>query len=199
MSLRKRIKTIIKQFFYKKELDVFYTRDFFRGRKFIIGEFTYGKPNVIFENDEANLVIGKYCSIAINVTVFLGGNHRVDWITTYPFNVFNKEFPVAKNITGHPATKGDVIIGNDVWIGKSVTIMSGVTIGDGAVLAANSLITKNVGAYEIWGGNPAKLIKDRFSKEDKNKLLKLKWWNWDSKKIIDNIEYLCSNNIEKLK
>ena len=193
------LKRILKRIFHKKDLDTFYTRDFFRDKKFIIGEFTYGKPNVIFENKKANLIIGKYCSIASGVTIFLGGNHRVDWITTYPFSVLNKEFPKGRNIIGHPATKGDVIIGNDVWVGKSVTIMSGVRISDGTVLAANSLITKNVGAYEIWGGNPAKLLKDRFNQEEKNKLLELKWWNWNSQKIIDNMKYLCSNNIENLK
>jgi virginiamycin A acetyltransferase len=76
---------------------------------------------------------------------------------------------------GHPGTKGNVIIGNDVWIGSNVTIMSGVTIGDGAVIANNSHVVKNVEPYTLVGGNPAKLIKYRFSKEQIEKLLKIKW------------------------
>ena len=125
-----------------------------------------------------------------------GGNHRTDWITTYPFghrltNVFNKF-----NGEGHPKTNGDVNIGNDVWIGSNVTIMSGVNIGDGAVIANNSHIVKNVDPYTIVGGNPGKFIKKRFSDETIELLLKIKWWYWDNDKINDNLHLLCSNNID---
>lgn len=103
-----------------------------------------------FENEESNLIIGKFCSIAGGVTIFLGGNHRLDWISTYPFNMLEEEFPEAKMIKGHPATKGDVKIGNDVWIGQNAVIMSGIIIGNGAVIAANSVVTKNIKDYEVW-------------------------------------------------
>jgi acetyltransferase-like isoleucine patch superfamily enzyme len=179
-------------------LSFFYTKDIFRDKKYIIGDYTYGKPRVLFENDEANLIIGKFCSIADEVTIFLGGNHRTDWITTYPFNVLNSDFPEASQIEGHPATKGDVIIGNDVWIGRGVIIMSGITIGDGAVIAAGSVVSRNVGDYEIWGGNPSKLLKMRFECNAILKLQKLKWWDWEISRIKDNIECLCSNNLDKI-
>lgn len=178
---------------------LFFTKDFFLNKKFIIGEYTYGKPNVLFENENANLKIGKFCSIADNVTIFLGGNHRTDWISTYPFNALNEFFPDSSNIQGHPSTKGDVKIGNDVWIGKNVIIMSGISIGDGAVLAAGAVIVKNVGDYEIHGGNPAKLLKLRFKEEEIIKLKNIKWWNWDIEKIKQNINLLCSNNINTMK
>jgi len=90
-----------------------------------IGEFTYGVPEILTYGSQNKLCIGKYCSIGQKVTIFLGGNHRNDWITTYPFNVL---LPYYKNITGHPKSKGDVVIGNDVWIACGVTIMSGVHI-----------------------------------------------------------------------
>lgn len=170
-----------------------YTKDYFKDKKFAIGEYTYGHPTVLFENDNTTLTIGKFCSISTNVTIFLGGNHRYDWNTTYPFNVFTDEFPFAKNIKGHPSSNGDVVIGNDVWLGQGVTIMSGITIGDGAILATNSVVTKNVGAYEIWGGNPSRLIRKRFDDEKIEELLQIKWWDKDLSFIEKNIELLCSD------
>lgn len=176
-----------------------FTKDIFKDKKYIIGNYTYGRPNVLFENSEANLSIGKFCSIAQGVTIFLGGNHNVDWITTYPFNVLDSDFSNGKKIKGHPTTKGDVIIGNDVWIGRSVTIMSGVKIENGAVIGAGAVVTKNIGAYEIWAGNPAKFIKKRFSQNTIDYLNSLNWWNWSAQKINNNLVDLCSANIESLK
>jgi acetyltransferase-like isoleucine patch superfamily enzyme len=161
------------------------------------GKYTYGNPNILWNNDKANLRVGNFCSIASNVTIYLGGNHRTDWVTTYPFghihlNVFN-----SFDGKGHPSTKGDVIIGNDVWIGSNVTIMSGITIGDGAVIANGSHIVKNVEPYSLVGGNPAKLIKYRFTKEQIQKLLEIKWWYWDDAKINKFTPLLCNINIDK--
>ena len=105
-----------------------------------------------------------------------------------------------QNINEHQVimtkTNGDVDIGNDVWIGEHVTIMSGVTIGDGAVIATNSHVVKNVAPYSIVGGNPAKLIKYRFTEEQIQKLLEIKWWNWNDEKINSYLPLLCSSNID---
>ena len=103
---------------------------------FEVGDYTYGIPNVMYPNGK--LRIGKFCSIAWNVTVFLGGNHRVEWIALYPFDSNDPRWPEAEGIETKLATKGDVTIGNDVWIGSDVIIMSGVTIGDGAAIGAGS-------------------------------------------------------------
>lgn len=184
------IKNLIRRFVYGSspiEQEKFFTKDHFFNKKYIIGEFTYGKPKILFENNDSNLYIGKYCSIAQNVSIFLGGNHRTDWITTYPFNDLPNYFPIAAGIKGHPATKGNVIIGNDVWIGQNVIILSGVEVADGAVIAAGSLVSKNIGPYEIWGGNPAKLIRKRFNDEIIKELLDLKWWEWPDDKVKQNI------------
>lgn len=135
--------------------------------------------------------IGKFCSIAEGVTVFLGGNHRVDWISTYPFPAF---FPEAKYITGHPASKGDVIIGNDVWIGTNVVIMSGVTIGDGAVIGAYAVVAKNIPPYAVAVGNPARVVRYRFDEKTIQALLKIQWWNWPIEKIKANMHLLCSTS-----
>lgn len=205
------IKIMIKKFFKKinsmlkrkdkeKPVSQFrHMKDFYKDSNYKIGDYTYGWPKILFKDSGANLEIGKFCSIAGNVQIYLGGNHRTDWITTYPFNVFPDIFPDSNNIKGHPATNGNVVIGNDVWIGNDVSILSGVTIGNGAVIAASSVVTKNIGAYEVWGGNPAKLIKTRFDKDEINKLENLKWWDWDIDKIKLNTHVLCSSIINDLK
>lgn len=164
-----------------------------------IGKYTYGQKHIsVIQDPNSSLKIGKFCSIANNITIYLGRNHRTDWITTYPFghthiDVFNKF-----DGKGHPSTNGDVIIGNDVWIASHVTIMSGIKIGDGAVIAAYSHVIKDVDSYSIVGGNPAKLIKYRFSDDIIKKLLELKWWDFDDNIINDISPILCSNNFEKL-
>lgn len=144
-----------------------------------IGRFTYGFENLsIRQWDEgAALKIGAFCSLANNITIFLGGNHRTDWITTFPFgHIFQDELG-GSDIYGHPSSKGDIVIGNDVWIGSGATIMSGLVIGDGAVVSANACVVKDVAPYNIVGGNPAKIIKQRFNDNIINSLLRLKWWD----------------------
>ncbi len=161
------------------------------------GKYTYGSPNIHWENNDAKLIIGNFCSIACNVNIYLGGNHRTDWVTTYPFGYLHQHIFNNFNGNGHPSTKGDVIIGNDVWIGENVTIMSGVTIGDGVVIANNSHVVKNIEPYSLVGGNPAKLIKYRFTSEQIEKLLEIKWWFWDDEKINKFTPLLCNNNIDE--
>lgn len=166
-----------------------------RYRRYEIGDFTYGDPKVVSFREGSTLRMGKFCSLSKNVTIFLGGEHRTDWITTFPFSALFEE---AAHVKGHPATKGDVIIGNDVWIGFGVTILSGVTIGDGAAIAAQSVVTSSVKPYEIVGGNPAKHIKFRFNEETIAKLLAIRWWDWDLEKIKANVDLLLQPDVNKL-
>ena len=158
--------------------DVSVTRFFNVGNsKISVGRFSYGFENITVKQwgGGASLEIGSFCSIA-SATIYLGGNHRVDWITTYPFGHIYADELGGTAIKGHPSTNGDVIIKNDVWLGQNTTIMSGVTIGDGAAIAANSHVVKDVGAYSIVGGNPAREIKIRFTPEIRDLLLELRWW-----------------------
>jgi acetyltransferase-like isoleucine patch superfamily enzyme len=164
----------------------------------IRGKHTYGNPNILW-NQRTNCYCGNFCSFANNITIYCGGNHNTSWITTYPFGTTEttKIFSINVNNLGHPFTNGNVIIGNDVWIGNNVSIMSGITIGDGSIIAANSNVVKNVEPYSMYGGNPAKLIKYRFTPEQIEKLLKIKWWDWDDEKINENLNLICSSDIDK--
>jgi acetyltransferase-like isoleucine patch superfamily enzyme len=167
-----------------------------------IGVGTYGSPLIYTWDEKTRIKIGKYCSIAADVKIIAGGEHRLDWITTYPFTEFPKEWEGAIGIEGHPATKGDVIIGNDVWIGNGVTILSGVEIGDGAVIAASSVVTGPITPYSIAGGIPAKVLRSRFSSDVVDALLTLKWWDWPVHRIQANLKSLLStpdlNQVVKL-
>ena len=161
----------------------------------LVGRYTYLLPIIEFGSG-GKCIIGSFCSIGKNVVVYLGGNHRTEWVTTYPFGHINENIFTKFNGEGHPTTKGDVIIGSDVWIGNNVTIMSGVSIGDGAVISNNSHVVKNVEAYSIVGGNPARFIKFRFSPEQIHKLLEIQWWNWHDEKINEFTPLLCSGDID---
>ena len=154
--------------------------------------------------------IGKYCSIGPNVKLIVGRHPLSPFVSTHPVfystmkqngssyvneNKFS-EFELTKN-------GFNVEIGNDVWIGSDVRIFQGLIIGDGAIIAAGSIVTKNIPSYEIWGGIPAKKIKNRFSEEQKNRLLELKWWNFKEEKlkeIVDefqNVELFLKNLLAK--
>lgn len=172
-----------------------------------IGNYTYysdntNSPENFYERIQHHyeflgdkLIIGNFCAIAEGVTFIMNGaNHRMDGITTYPFNIFGGGWEKVTPAVEQLPFKGDTVIGNDVWIGQNVTIMPGVRVGDGAIIAANTTVTKNIKPYTIVGGNPARLIKKRFSDEMIELLLKLQWWNWDKQKIFDNLELLVSAN-----
>ncbi|MBP2628234.1 MAG: vatD [Firmicutes bacterium] len=178
-----------------------------------IGDYTYysdnkKSPENFYDNIEHHyeflgdkLIIGKFCAIAEGVKFIMNGaNHRMDGFTTYPFNIFGDGWQKVTPQIEQLPFKGDTVIGNDVWIGQNVTIMPGVKIGDGVIIAANSTLVKDVKSYTIVGGNPAKEIKKRFSDEKIELLLEIQWWNWDEKKIFENLEALAStNDIETLK
>lgn len=160
-----------------------------------VGDFTYGVPRVLSWDDKTKLVIGKFCSIAENVIIVLGGEHRSDWISTYPFNAL---LPSFSYIQGHPHSKGDVYIGNDVWIASGVKILSGVSIGDGAIIGANSIVTKNVEPYSVVCGNPIKFVKYRFDEQTRISLCNVKWWDKADEQIVEIVPLLQSGDFDEL-
>jgi len=172
----------------------------------IVGQYTYYDDFEDVKNFEKNvkyhfdfigdkLIIGKFCMIASDVVFIMNGaNHLTKSISSYPFAIFGKDWSDAMNGKTYP-NKGNTTVGNDVWIGYRSTIMPGVSIGDGAIIASNSTVINDVDPYTIVGGNPARPIKKRFSESTIEKLISIKWWDWNIKKITDNIQNLTSGNI----
>jgi acetyltransferase-like isoleucine patch superfamily enzyme len=197
VNFSSRLQTILERIKYRLRSTRFYTKDILIGDIYQIGDFTYGRPRIIAFGKDTKLKIGKFCSISANVKIFLGADHRIDWVSTYPFPALSKKWPEARGVKGHPTSKGDVIIGNDVWIAEGAVILSGVKIGDGAVIGGQSVVTKDVAPYAVVSGNPAALIKKRFDDETIEKLLAIQWWNWPIEKIRKNVHLLCSHKSDE--
>ena len=155
------------------------------------GYGTYGAENLLLHSwdQKTKCMIGKFCSLADNINVYLGGNHNTSFISTYPFGM---SVELIGHREGHPLSNGDINIGNDVWIGSHASIMSGVTIGDGAVIAAHSHVVKDVRPYEIVGGNPAQHIRFRFSDVEIELLLQIRWWELPEDAIFKYRDLLTS-------
>lgn len=154
----------------------------------VIGKYTYLGYNCIVINS----TIGSFCSIANDVKIG-GASHPMSWVSTSPVFCSGKNI-LKTNISKHnfkPNTSV-TIIENDVWIGYNCIIKSGVKISNGAVVGMGSIVTKNIGPYEIWAGNPAKMIKKRFSEDTITQLLKSEWWHWDEHKL-SNYSNLMNN------
>jgi len=169
------------------------------------GKNTYGpEPQIMGVKEIARgSKIGNYCSIADNLQFICKGTHMTNWVTTYPFNeIWGMNIPLYE-INGIKGKAGDlppaspIIIGNDVWIASNVKIKQGVTIGDGAVLATECFVTKDIPPYAIVGGNPAKIIKYRFTQEQISNLLEIKWWEWSDIAVREAAPLLASENVDE--
>lgn len=164
---------------------------------------TFERNNVLFNWPEFGdkLVIGKFCALASGVTFIMGSaNHRMSSISTYPFNVFGGAWQEATppHLSQLPF-KGDTVVGNDVWIGRESVVMPGVTIGDGAIIAAYSVVTKDVPAYTVAGGNPIKLIRPRFDSEMIALLQAVRWWDFEGERLLAFLPTLCDGNLEAVR
>ncbi|MEO0272973.1 MAG: CatB-related O-acetyltransferase [candidate division WOR-3 bacterium] len=143
-----------------------------------IGAFSYIGSNCRISYSK----IGRFCSIASNVTIGLGKHPTSKFVSTYPG--FYSNASGATHFCRHDFVEHvPVTIGNDVWIGEHACILDGVQIGDGAIVGAFAVVTKDVEPYAIVAGNPAKLIRKRFSDSDIEFLCKTKWWEWPIEKI----------------
>lgn len=150
-----------------------------------VGNYSYGILNVVSHNSGSKLIIGSFCSIASNVTFVLNGEHRIDCLSTFPFKAHCMRNPVPE-----AESKGNIIIDDDVWIGTGAIIMSGVHIKKGAVIAAGAVVVKDVEAYSIVGGVPARMIRKRFNDEIINKLMLVDMSKFDQTFIEEHIEEL---------
>lgn len=177
----------------------------------VIGDYTYYDDPEDSENFERNvlyhfpfigdrLVIGKFCAIARGVKFIMNGaNHKISGISTYPFQIFGNGWEQVMPQLGDLPYKGDTVVGNDVWFGYGCLIMPGVRIGNGAIISSRSVVVSDVPSYTVVGGNPAKVIKERFSPETVLALEEVAWWEWPIDKISKHLAIIVSADIEALK
>lgn len=188
-----------------------FLKNIIKNPNIIVGDYTYYDDKDDIHNFERNvlyhfdftgdkLIIGKFCQIAEGVRFLMNGMfHMNNSFSTYPFIIFSEDCAKKYPTPVEFPFKGDTIIGNDVWIGYKATFMPGVEVGNGAIIGTEALITKDIGPYEIWGGNPAKLIRKRFSDDIIEALEEIQWWNWPIEKIVENTDALIGCDIDKLK
>lgn len=176
----------------------------------IVGDYTYYDDVETVEHFEQNvkyhfdftgdkLIIGKFCMIAFGAKFIMnGGNHLTEAFSNYPFAIFGNGWEHAMEGKAYPY-KGDLVVGNDVWIGHNATLMAGITVGDGAIIATNATVTRDVAPYTMVGGNPAREIRKRFSRQVIEWLLALQWWHWPVEKITEHVQVLTGKDVEALR
>lgn len=145
------------------------------------------------------LVIGKFCAISSGVVFLMNGaNHRLSGISTYPFHRFGQGWQTVAPSGDELSYRGDTLIGNDVWIGYQSVIMPGVKIGNGAIIAAKSTVVNDVPPYSVYGGNPAKLMRQRFNPPQIAVLERLAWWNWPIEQITACLPAIVAGDVAAL-
>ncbi|MFT4074884.1 MAG: CatB-related O-acetyltransferase [Asticcacaulis sp.] len=150
----------------------------------------------LFPISQEKLMIGKFCQFAHGTTfITSSANHPMGGFSTYPFRVFRPETMIDYIKLPHR----DTVVGHDVWIGHGAMIMPGVTIGSGAIIASGAVVTKDVAPYTIVGGNPAQVIRQRFSDEIISDLLEIKWWDWPIERIEAHLTAIEGADVAALK
>lgn len=187
-----------------------FLKNFVKANNIFIGDYTYfddqrygpenfEQYNVLYnyDFDKVKLVIGKFCAIAAETRFIMTGDHKLDAFSTYPFPIFGHGWEHAFNIFDLPV-KGDIIVGNDVWFGYDSLVKNGVTIGNGAIIATRAVVVKDVPAYAIVAGNPARVVKMRFEDKTIERLQKIAWWDWNIEKINKHLKLICHLDIDQL-
>jgi virginiamycin A acetyltransferase len=187
-----------------------FLKNFIKASNIFVGDYTYfddrrngpeqfEECNVLYNYDfsKVKLVFGKFCAIAAETRFIMTGNHKLDAISTYPFPIFQQGWEKAFSLPDLPV-KGDILVGNDVWFGYDSLIMGGVKIGNGAIIASRAVVVKDVPAFSIVAGNPARVVKMRFDHPTIKRLLQIAWWDWDIEKINRNLPLICHLDVDKL-
>ncbi|HEV2776306.1 MAG TPA: CatB-related O-acetyltransferase [Solirubrobacteraceae bacterium] len=161
----------------------------------VMGNMSYYAPNVVkYKGDTGRVIIGNFASIAPDADFYVGGLHRVEWVSLYGLRAM-LELPGAYE-DGFTHGRGDIIVGSDTWVTNGCTVMSGVTIGDGAVVGTKAVVAKDVRPYAIVVGNPAKEIGRRFTDDQVEALLRIRWWDWPTELVKERVDALSSPDID---
>ncbi|MBP1204712.1 virginiamycin A acetyltransferase [Duganella sp. 1411] len=189
---------------------VCYLKNIVTNPNIVVGDYTYYDDPDDPGNFERNvmyhfpfigdkLVIGKFCALARGVKFIMNGaNHKLSGISTYPFQIFGNGWEKVMPAKGELPYKGDTVIGNDVWIGYDALIMPGVTIGDGAIVSSRATVVADVPPYTVVGGNPAKVIKERFPAGVAAALREIAWWDWPVEHITEHLALIAGGDVAAL-
>jgi chloramphenicol O-acetyltransferase type B len=164
------------------------------GRVVVGGPHTFGVPIVEQFASEARFVVGDYCSMSADAQILLGGQHPIDRVSTFPHRI-NWRLPGAYE-DGFPLPAKDTVFGHDIWLGRRAIIVHGVTVGTGAVIAAGAVVTKDVPAYAIVGGVPAKVIGYRHTPEHIAGLLESRWWDWPEDELAEVVDLVTGDDMD---
>lgn len=175
----------------------------------MVGDFTYyddpvdatafESKSVLHHYGPERLVIGRFCAIAAGVQFIMNGaNHRMNGPSTYPFPIMGGSWSQHMDLVTDLPNRGDTVVGNDVWIGGNVTVMPGIRIGNGAIISTGSIVTKDVPDYGIVGGNPATLIRHRFTARQIQQLLNAAWWDWPLAMITEHVRTIADGTVEDI-
>jgi acetyltransferase-like isoleucine patch superfamily enzyme len=161
----------------------------------VMGNMSYYAPNVVkYKGDTGRVLIGNFASVAPDADFYVGGLHRVEWVSLYGLRAM-LELPGAYE-DGFTHGRGDIVVGSDTWITNGCTVMSGVTIGDGAVVGTKAVVAKDVRPYAIVVGNPAQEIGRRFGDEQVEALLRIRWWDWSTELVKERVDALSSPDVD---
>nr|WP_246455800.1 CatB-related O-acetyltransferase [Sulfitobacter aestuariivivens] len=152
----------------------------------------------LFDFSPERLDIGSFCQIADGaVFITASANHRFDGISSYPFAIFDDASNDGR--PSMPAPGKDTVIGHDVWIGQGARILPGVTLGNGVIVGAGAVVCADVPDYCIVAGNPARIIRRRFSPSDAAALCEIAWWRWPIEDILANEQEISGADISALR
>ena len=174
-----------------------------------VGEYTYyddpddalgfERNAVLYAYGPERLIIGRYCAIASGVRfVMPGANHAELGPSTFPFGIFGPPWDATMDLVMGAPSRGDTVVGNDVWLGYRALVLPGVTIGHGAIVAAASVVASDVPPYAIVGGNPARVIRQRYEADDVERLLRAAWWDWPAALVTEHARTIMSGTPAEL-
>lgn len=173
-----------------------------------IGEYTYfadpthpnsfERDNVLFHYGPGKLIIGRYCGIAREVRFLMGAGNHAMALSTFPFPMFGGTWLEQMRTLRDRDTCGDLVVGHDVWIGYRATLLAGITVGAGAIIAAESVVTRDVPPYTVVAGNPATVVRERLPENDRDRMLRIAWWDWPIEQITENLHLIMGTDLDAL-
>lgn len=174
-----------------------------------VGRYTYASAHqppanwaahlapYLYDTSPEALRIGAFCQIADGVTfITASANHRYDGISTFPFAIFGGGSREGR--ASLPGPGPDTVVGHDVWLGQGARVMPGARLGNGVIVGAGSVVTGAVPDYAVVAGNPARVLRLRFTPDEIAALNRIAWWDWPIDKILAHEREIMGGDVARL-